>query len=168
MRTEEFKKKFLSFHPKLYRIAFALTGSREDSEDLLQETYCKLWNQRDELENIENPEAYCITVLKHKCMDYLRSAQANRTEVEIESCFDLQSSVSPAKELEEKEKLKQVKKAIDMLPENQKQVVRLHSMAECSYEEIEEITGLSNNNIRTLLSRARKQIKDRIEKLYAP
>ena len=82
MEIEAFKAKFLPFHPKLYRIAYALVNQKEEAEDLLQETYIRLWNKRDELEAINAPEAFAITILKHLCLDYLKSARANQGESE--------------------------------------------------------------------------------------
>ncbi len=48
MEAETFKQRFLSFHPKLYRIALALVESPEDAEDILQEAW-RLFNSRRHL-----------------------------------------------------------------------------------------------------------------------
>ena len=80
MTAEDFKRRFLPFHPKLYRIAFALVGNSDDAEDILQEAYSKLWMKREELEVVQNPEAFCVTLIKNVCLDYLRSPRANRHE----------------------------------------------------------------------------------------
>lgn len=55
MDVDVFKQRFLPFHPKLYRIAYALLDNKADAEDILQDAYCKLWNKRDELGDIQNP-----------------------------------------------------------------------------------------------------------------
>ena len=68
------------------------------------------------------------------------------------------------KELEEKEDIRHIQELIEQLPENQRQVIRLRGIEDCSYEDIEQITGLSSSNIRTLLSRARKLIREKLEK----
>ncbi len=60
MDTETFKKVFLSYHRKLYRIAYRMLQDTSNAEDVLQETYIKLWNKRDELENVDNTEAFAI------------------------------------------------------------------------------------------------------------
>ena len=70
----------------------------------------------------------------------------------------------PEKELEEKEDIRHIQELIEQLPENQRQVIRLRGIEDCSYEDIEQITGLSSSNIRTLLSRARKLIREKLEK----
>ena len=73
MDVDVFKQRFLPFHPKLYRIAYALLDNKADAEDILQDAYCKLWNKRDELGDIQNPEAFSITLVKNLCLDFLSS-----------------------------------------------------------------------------------------------
>ena len=150
MDVDVFKQRFLPFHPKLYRIAYALLDNKADAEDILKDAYCKLWNKRDELGDIQNPEAFSITLVKNLCLDFLRSPKASRRDNE--------------KELEEKEDIRRIQELIEQLPENQRQVIRLRGIEDCSYEDIEQITGLSSSNIRTLLSRARKLIREKLEK----
>ena len=166
MDAENFKRKFLSFHPKLIRIAYALVENKADAEDILQDAYFKLWNKRDELPDIENPEAFCVTLVKNLSLDFLRSPRANRREEEIESVFTLATDSSPEKELETKDKEQQIRQLINRLPENQRQVLRLRGIDDCSMDEIEQITGLNAVNVRVLLSRARKVIREQFEKLY--
>lgn len=166
MDAESFKRKYLSFHPKLYRIAYALVENKANAEDILQDTYFKLWNKRDELPEMENPEAFCVTLVKNLCLDFLRSPRAKRRETEIEEVFTLATDSSPEKELETKEKEQQIRQLINRLPDNQRQVLRLRGINDCSIDEIEQITGLSAVNIRVLLSRARKAIREQFDKLY--
>ena len=82
MDVDVFKQRFLPFHPKLYRIAYALLDNKADAEDILQDAYCKLWNKRDELGDIQNPEAFSITLVKNLCLDFLRSPKASRRDNE--------------------------------------------------------------------------------------
>lgn len=163
MDAESFKRQYLPFHPKLYRIAFALLDNKADAEDILQETYYKLWDKKEELTNIRNPEAFAVTLIKNLCLDFLRSPRARRNEEEITG-ITLATSSSPDTELEERDQIRQVQQLISRLPENQRQVVRLRGINDCSFEEIEQITGFSAANIRTLLSRARKFIREQFDK----
>lgn len=167
VEAEHFKQKFLPFHPKLFRIACALVGNKSDAEDILQDAYFKLWNKRNELPEIENPEAFCVTLVRNLCLDFLRSPRAGRRETEIEEVTCLATDSSPEKELETKDKEQQIRQLINRLPDNQRQVIRLRGIDDCSMDEIEQITGLSAVNIRVLLSRARKAIREQFDKLYA-
>ena len=164
MDVEVFKRRFLPFHPQLYRVAYALVGDRADAEDLLQEAYGRLWDRRDELEDVRNPEAFAVTLLRNLCLDFLRSAEVSRRQ-ERESLEEVsvEAASSPERELEAREEVRYVRALIERLPEKQRQVLRLRGVEDCSFEEIERITGLSASNVRTLLSRARKWIRERLE-----
>lgn len=157
-----FKRLYLPFHAKLYRIAFALVGNQEEAEDIVQEVYSRLWERRKELAAVRNPEAYAITLTKHFCLDYLRSPRASRQAAALEETEEFQSDSSP----EKKDQIRQIRRWIDKLPLNQQQVLRLQGMEDYSVEEIEQITGYTAGNIRVLLSRARKTIREQFNKLY--
>ena len=161
-----FKRLYLPFHAKLYRIAFALVGNQEEAEDIVQEVYSRLWERKEELAAVRNPEAYAITLTKHFSLDYLRSPRASRQAAELEETEEFQSDSSPEKETEEKDQIRQIRRWIDKLPLNQQQVLRLQGMEDYSVEEIEQITGYTAGNIRVLLSRARKTIREQFKKLY--
>lgn len=166
MDVDSFKRLFLPLHPKLFRIAYALVGNKADAEDILQEAYYKLWKRKDELAIIQNPEAFCVTLVKNLSLDFLRSAHATRQEEEVTEILPLQAEATPDKQLETNDHLQQVQRLINRLPDNQRQVLRLRGIDDCSMEEIEQITGLTAANIRVLLSRARKSIREQFEKLY--
>ena len=178
MDVDVFKQRFLPFHPKLYRIAYALLDNKADAEDILQDAYCKLWNKRDELGDIQNPEAFSITLVKNLCLDtdaarmgqYVKDFSIFMMAYFVDN-YDEGYAVTQTetfknweKELEEKEDIRHIQELIEQLPENQRQVIRLRGIEDCSYEDIEQITGLSSSNIRTLLSRARKLIREKLEK----
>jgi RNA polymerase sigma-70 factor (ECF subfamily) len=164
MNTESFKRQFLPYHPRLYRIAYALTGNSQDAEDMLQDAYCKLWNKREELSGLSNPEAFCITLVKNLCFDLLRLPGKNRLEEGFEN-LPLSTGSSPETEAIGQDESRQIQRLIDKLPEKQRQVIRLRAIDDCSLEEIEEITGLSAVNVRVLLSRARKIVKEQYVKV---
>ena len=163
MEAETFKQRFLSFHPKLYRIALALVESPEDAEDILPEAYTKLWSKRDSLEAVQQPEAFAVTIVRNLCLDFLRSPRTNSRSEPLETVI-LHCEDSPERQVETRDQLRQVVRLIQELPPNQQQVIRLRGMEDCSVEEIAEITGFSPANVRTLLSRARKYIKGKLKK----
>ena len=167
MDVESFKRLFLPLHPKLFRIAYALVENKSDAEDSLHDAYYTLWSRRNELADVRNPEAFCVTLVKNLCLDFLRSPRAGRHDEDVTEAVTLSTDSSPDKELEMQDKVEQVRHLINRLPENQRQVLRLRGIEDCSIDEIEQITGLSAVNIRVLLSRARKIIREQFEKYYA-
>jgi RNA polymerase sigma-70 factor (ECF subfamily) len=158
MNAEEFKRLYYPFHPKLYRIAFALLNNTDDAEDILQDTYYKLWSKRTELNNIYQPEAFCVRLVKNLCLDFLR-APKNRLDNESVESVKISFETTPEKELESKEKIRHIESLIEQLPEKQRIVIQMRGCGDCSFEEIETVTGESAVNVRVLLSRARKTLK---------
>lgn len=160
MDANDFKRKFLPYHQKLYRVAFRLMGNAQDAEDMVQETYLKLWKKREKLPpDIECMEAYSITLIKNLCFDSFRSIRLeedNRPPEEL----NITEENNPMHEVELKDEVNQVKRIISTLPKQQQQVVMMRDVNDCSYEEIEQATGLSSVNIRVLLSRTRKKIRE--------
>jgi RNA polymerase sigma-70 factor (ECF subfamily) len=161
MTAEEFKRIFYPFHPKLYRMAFALLNNAADAEDMLQDTYYKLWSRRTELTDILQPEAFCIRLLKNLCLDFLR-APKNRLDDQPVEIINMTTETTPDVELESKEKIQQIEALIEQLPEKQRIVMQMRGCGDCSLEEIEAATGESAANVRVLLSRARKTLKEKI------
>ena len=57
-------KAFLSFHSLIYRISYRILENGDDADDIAQEVYIKLWEQRNNLESIRNDEAFVVTLTK--------------------------------------------------------------------------------------------------------
>jgi RNA polymerase sigma-70 factor (ECF subfamily) len=159
MEAEVFKQRYVPCHPKLYRIAYAMLNSAQDAEDILQEAYCKLWSRRAELAGIRQPEAFCVTLVKNLCADFLRMPE-NRRNSEPAETARIALDETPETDLESREQLRQIKKLINRLPEKQRTVIKLRGWGDCSLDEIGTITGESAANVRVLLSRARKTLKE--------
>ena len=165
MNANQFKEQFLPYHAKLYRVAFRLMGNTQDAEDMVQEAYLKLWKKRNELpSNIQNLEAYCVTLVKNSCYDTLRLSRMEEDNHSPEE-LNISGSINIAFELERKDEVNQVIKLINQLPKQQQQIILMHDVEEKPYEEIAKTTGLSSVNIRVILSRARKKIREQFKEL---
>lgn len=160
MSSEEFKKRFLSFHSLIYRMSYQILGNREDADDIAQEVYIKLWEQRNDLGDIRNDEAFVMTITKNCSIDLLRSRQRTMTTPVEESKPAYHSREE--ERMEAQETLSNLMQSLHELPHNQQQVIRLRHFADRSISEIAGITGLTEANIRQLLSRARRTMKKRL------
>lgn len=161
MNSQIFKETFIPYHQKMYRIAYRILKDHGTAEDIVQETYIKLWNKRTEIGHIENMEAYAIIILKNTCLDFLRKKKDYLSDFALE----IKQSESLTKEVELKDELRQVEKLVRQLPEQQRLVMQLKHWDEYTDDEIEEITGMSQVNIRVTLSRARKAIREEFLKI---
>ena len=158
MDAASFKKMFLPYHRKLYGVAFRLLGNEDDACDVLQDAYLKLWDKRDTLGIIDNPEAFCTTLERNLCVDLLRSPRYVRERQQVELTDAL--PVAAPDNVAARDDAQVIQTLIARLPLQQQQVIRLRDLQGYSYPEIEQLTGLSAVNVRVLLSRARKKIRE--------
>lgn len=154
MTAQEFKQRFMPFHRLLYRVAYHLTGNAQDAEDLLQDTYLKLWTKRDDLPPDAQTEAYLITLMRNLYRDQ-RRLKSNI----VHETYEPDKSYEPYEEKEENlDNRAELHELIEKLPDKQREVMRAHIVEDKTYEEIERDTGLSNGNIRVIISRAKQTI----------
>ena len=163
MDANDFKEQFLPYQRRLYRVAFLLMGNAEDAEDMVQEAYLRLWKKRNELpSDIDSMEAYGVTLTKNLCYDALRKAHIDKDERSPEE-LKISNESTVSHEIEARDEANQVMRLIEGLPEQQRQIILMRDVNDRPYEEIEEETGLSAINIRVLLSRARKRIREQFK-----
>lgn len=160
MTKEEFKSLVLPSKDKLFRVALALLGNRQEAEDTLQDAYLKLWDMRDRLPEYDNVEALAVTMTKNLCLDKLRSYRHRKqNDAGVESLPIRSAGPDPARAAELKESHQAIYAIFETLPEQQKLIIHLRDVEHYSYEEIRDMTGLTVNNIRVNLSRARKTVR---------
>lgn len=156
MNREEFCSIYVPLGEMLYKLAYYILESASDAEDSVQDLYIKLWNNRDVLCSINNPKAYCVTLLRNICIDKIRK---RREYYEIDVGDEPIGIRGPSEEIEEKESLKRVMTAIGKLPETQRKILHMRVFEELSYDEIAKRTGINKLTLRVMLSRARNKIR---------
>lgn len=157
MTSQKFSTEYLPLAPMLYRIAFHILEQQEEAEDAVQETFLKLWEIRDKLDDVESAKAYSIRILKNECLDRLRKAKKSVSAEQVLA----KEPISPADErIDAKRRLEKVLGAIKSLPDSQKQVLLLRTVEGLSYGEISEKMGMSQLTLRVLLTRARGALRN--------
>lgn len=162
MNNDEFKRRFLSFHSLIYRISYSILENRDDADDVTQEVYIKLWERRNNLGDVRNDEAFVVTMTKNMSIDLLRNNQRKTTSI-IES-KDLAFESGEEERLYARDELSNVMKCMHTLPKTQQQAIRLRHFADMSIQEIAMATEQTETNVRQLLSRARRAMKEILNK----
>ena len=164
MDAREFKQRFMPFHRRLYRVGYHLTGNAQDAEDLLQDTYLKLWQKRDDLKEEAMTEAYLVTLMQNLYRDQRRLKRIDTSE-DIDDHADPPDERSLSDTLEATDEARQMETLMDGLPERDRTILQMHLVEEKSYEEMERDTGLSQGNIRIIMMRTRQKLKQQYLKL---
>lgn len=142
---------------KLYRLALRLLISKDSAEDATQEVLLKLWDRKNKLKDYANIEAFAMTVTKNYCLDQLKSKQNNNLKI-VHTNYESQEK-SAFDQLETKDRLKDISRILETLPEQQKLIFQLRDIEEYEYEEISKVMNMNETAIRVSLSRARKKIR---------
>lgn len=164
MNESRFKNCVMPLHKTLYAYALTILRNESDASDCIQEAFARLWENRDRLEKVDNPGAYATVTVKNIAL-----TMAARSRLSFAAFGDDPPDISdtgpdPATFTEGKDNLKRMAELMKKLPPNQRTVVTLSGVAGLSATEIKEATGLTEDNVRVLLSRGRKKLRDLFSK----
>ncbi|MBO4674035.1 MAG: RNA polymerase sigma factor [Bacteroidaceae bacterium] len=164
MDAREFKQRFMPFHRRLYRVGYHLTGNAQDAEDLLQDTYLRLWQKRDDLKEEAVTEAYLITLMRNLYRDQRRLKRVDTSE-DIDDHAEPPDERSLAETIEATDEAQQMGTLMDGLSERDRHILQMHLVEDKSYEEMEQDTGLSQGNLRIIMMRTKQKLKEQYIKL---
>ena len=149
---------FLKIQARLHSIAAGITGSSQEAEDVLQDSFCKLWNQRIGISDETSAARLSYTVVRNSAIDVVRR---NRTHITTPLDDRDFPDTSPLSDRSGENLLREI---MDLCRSNltprQWEVFRLHDIENIPYPEIADRLGISQENARAILSRTRKAIRD--------
>jgi len=131
-----YREIFERYWNKVYAIGLRLSKSPELAKDLAQETFIKIWNNRDKLPAVTNFSAFLFTVARHLAIDHLRKKvfTTNNEDYLVEYFSD--ETITPHEKAEYKELEKLLNSAVNNLPTQLQQVFRLSRFEGLSHAEI--------------------------------
>lgn len=160
MQKIDFRKDILPLKDKLFRLALRITFDRAEAEDIVQETMIRVWNKRNEWNELESVEAYCLTVARNLAIDRSEKKDSQTMELTIEAEQTPDAS-SPYDRLVNKERLKLVHRLVGELPEKQRLIMQLRDVEGKSYKEIAAALRLTEEQVKVNLFRARQKVKQK-------
>lgn len=167
MDLEAFQNRVLPAKNKLFRFALRFLGNEEEARDIVQDVFIKVWNGRDQMDGVQNWEAWCMRITKNLSLDRIRVLTRKQTRP-IEETFDIHhESLTPHESTEVGESMQRITLMIAALPEKQRQVIHLRDVEGYSYQEICEILELDMNQVKVNLFRARNSVREKMTKIDA-
>ncbi|MCH2215984.1 MAG: RNA polymerase sigma factor [Flavobacteriales bacterium] len=143
----------------LYRFMLKHVRDVEQARDLVQEAFAKMWLKVEDI-NASKAKSYLFSTGYHTMIDQIRrdKKKGNYNEVEAQKLSHAQQYSDLNEILHE---------ALETLPEKQKSVVLLRDYEGYSYQEIGEITSMSESQVKVYIFRARKALKQYIGSIEA-
>jgi RNA polymerase sigma factor (sigma-70 family) len=167
MSPEEFRKIILPEGRRLYALAFRYLNNREEAEDMVQDVMLKLWAGRNEQRHYASPAAWCTTVTRNSCIDMLRKKRRLRLEEISDAIMMPETGGGLSGSSDTLEAVSMIGTIVSRMKEPYRSAVILRDMEGYSYEETAEIMKTNINALRTVLSRARKSIREEMERIYS-
>jgi RNA polymerase sigma-70 factor (family 1) len=161
-----FKQVYASFYVRLYRFALAIVKTKEAAEEIVEDVFIRIWQQRAGLSAVRNLRVYLYAATKNTALNYLsKMARASITEPFDHITIQLErTAVNPEQILITAEMAKQMHEAVDALPPRCKMIFKLIREDGLRYKEVAEILNISVNTIDVQMAIAVKRIATALER----
>ncbi|MES2835910.1 MAG: RNA polymerase sigma factor [Bacteroidota bacterium] len=157
MTREEYNKCVDLHADGLYRFILKSVRDKDKAKDIVQDTFEKVWLKVDEIDAAKS-KSYLFTTGYRTMIDFIRRDNKQQSIDTIEtSMFETSSNYSDLKDV--------LNKALTILPEIQRTVLLLRDYEGYNYQEIGEITNLSESQVKVYIFRARLALKEFIGKM---
>ena len=156
---------FYNFFPSLCVFAGRYIDNKEECEDIVQDTFFKIWRTRKSLEITSSARNLLVTTVKNSCIDYLRKKEVEHTYIERQAKKEwlmYQDDVYSTMELEEI-----ISRALSQLPENLRQVFEMNRFDGLTYAQIAEKQNISVKTVEAYMSKSLKMMRTEL-KDYLP
>ena len=170
MKKTDFRTDVLPLKNELYRLALRITLNHAEAEDIVQETMLKVWNRREQWEQIESMEAFCLTICRNLALDKVKRADhspvrrlqpAEQTPGTGNSLHEAVEATNPEEQTVQRDRVEIVRRLIDQLPEKQRSCMQLRDIEGKAYKEIAAILDISEQQVKVNIFRARQTIKQK-------
>ncbi|MDW6021692.1 sigma-70 family RNA polymerase sigma factor [Mesorhizobium sp. BAC0120] len=154
--SDTFKSDLLAAIPSLRAFAVSLAQNSDRADDLVQETLVKAWDKQASFQPGTNLKAWLFTILRNEFYSQMR--KRGREVQDSEGAMTARLAVHPSQE--GKLDLDDFRKALQQLPEDQREAIILIGASGFSYEEAAEICDCAVGTIKSRVSRARARLQE--------
>jgi len=159
-----FEEIYNTFRPQLYAFVFRYLKSKEDSEEIVQEVFIQIWENRASLNEKLSFKSYLFTITKNRIIDYFRKKKIEIISKNYIFHFTEIVHENTYKEIIAKDMDLALSEAIDKLPEKRKIIFLLSKKFGMSRNEIANFFSISENTVKNQLQEAINFLKDVMKK----
>ena len=156
----------LEYEKNVFNLALRMMKNREDAMDAAQDAFLKAYNSIDNFRGDSKFSVWLYRIVSNVCLDALRKRSRraeNSLSVEDDEGDETQLDIpdedlSPQTLLERKLSIEAVRRGLDSLPRDHRQILLLREIQGLSYEEIGQILDLEPGTVKSRIFRARKKL----------
>ncbi|MDP4090159.1 MAG: sigma-70 family RNA polymerase sigma factor [Bacillota bacterium] len=154
----ELEELYSDIKDRLYGYIMKLSSSRHIAEEIVQETFCRALEQLL-IDKRELSYAWFYTVARHLFFDYIKKQNKYKYTEDLENDME-DSTNSPDSGLIKSDEASDVKRVLSKLNDSYRQILELREFKELSYDEISRMTGMSREQVKVTLYRARSKFRE--------
>ncbi len=165
----EFEKLVVQFEKQVFNLAAYLLNNKSDAEDATQEVFVLIYQSLNNFKGDSKISTWIYRITINKCKEIIRHKSRKKRFGILIDLFEQSNSSLKSKELTpeeilfEDERTNKLLFAIESLPDTQRIAYTLHNMQDFSYKEIAELMQVSVSSVESLIFRAKKNLKSKLE-----
>ena len=148
----------------MYRYALSIVHEPETARDVVQDCLTKIWSIRKDLDKVEKVNAWAFRIVRNRCIEIMRR---NRYADLDEKVVNMRHTGTVEEQAITNDFISQLKQVLKQLPGKQQEVFHLREVEDMSYQDIAETCGLSESDVKVNIHRARKKVKEAMQKIDA-
>jgi RNA polymerase sigma-70 factor (ECF subfamily) len=129
----------------IYNVVYRYLWDREEAHDIVQEAFVRLWNKRRSV-RMQTVEPFVYRIALNLAMNRRRDRRVRRL-VPLDAAPELSGGPTAAVELEARQRQERVRRSVDALPPDLRQVVLLTEMSELTYKQVGEVVGIPEGTV---------------------
>ncbi len=153
-----FRVLFDLYKQRLFTFAWQLCHSAVEAEEVVQDIFLKLWEQRDKLSEVHSPRHYIYTMARNRTLDLLGKIARNEQMIREVWANITQPDNLTEQLLEAEESRKLIEAALSRLPEKKQHIFSLSRQEGLSHQEIASRMGLSVQTVKNIITEVLKHI----------
>jgi len=160
------EKLFRKLYPRMRNYANTIINSREDAEDIVQEVFLKLWNNRSELDETKSIQTYLFVCTRNSCLNWLKHQKTKNDYARIMALVYLRNPdvLTPHEALIAEDVEGDFYNVLDDLPAQCRRIFELNRFDGLKYHEIATRLDISIKTVETQMSRALVKIRFKMKK----
>jgi len=151
---------------RLFKFAYSILKSQEEAENIIQDVFLNLWENRSKVEKDSSVKSYIFTIAYNSTISVIRKKSRDSQFIEYLKSLQEITEAPVNLQLEYNELTNKLDEIINTLPQRQKEVYMLHRVEGLKYSEIAKRLNISANTIENHMSRALKTIRTKLGNYY--
>ena len=164
--SQAFDRLMEFYYPKILRMAYLISGNHADSEDIVQDLFFRLWENRENLTIESSLKAYLLTAVRNSCFEELRHQEVVRTHQNYVMGSSNLIDYNTEHYLLYSDLNDHLQEAIKKLPEDMRTIFEMNRFKNLKYREIAEELNVSVRTVESKISKSLEFLRKHLSGFY--